>query len=125
MRKICCKWTCWNRFRGRLRKPGLVCCTPGFYGFPERPSHAHRVRRDRNRSIHQNSVCTEIHRLSRVARCSYPCIDHDRHCRLVDDDPDLVPGLEPTITSDRDPKGITVAVPTSCNLLAKTGSALI
>ena len=30
-----------------------------------------------------------------------PGIDHDRHCRLVDDDPDLVPGLEPTIASDR------------------------
>ena len=101
MRKKCCKWTRRNRFRPRLSKPNLVCGPPRFYRFPERRCHPHRVRRDRYRSIDQNSVCTEFHRRSRVAWCSYPCIDHDRYCCLVDDDLDLVSGLQPTITSDR------------------------
>jgi hypothetical protein len=104
MRKIGGKWTRWNCFRTGFRYANLVRDASGFHRFPECRSHSTRVGRYRDRRVHQDGVCPKFHRLCRVAWRSYPCIYHHRNSRLIDNDPDLIPGLDPAVASNRRPE---------------------
>jgi hypothetical protein len=74
---------------------------PGFYTLAERGRHTDRIGSDCYRCVDKYRVRPHFHRLSRVTRCANPSIDHYRYSCLVDDNLNLVPGLQALVTPDR------------------------
>src|SRR5881394_3963972 len=67
----------------------------------ERDGHANRIPRHRNGCVDERGIGAHFHRFSGVTGRAQPGIDHDGHRRLLDDDANLVAGLQAAIGADR------------------------
>src|SRR5439155_8043547 len=67
----------------------------------ERDGHANRIARHRDGRVDQRGIGAQFHRFGGVTGRAQPGIDHDRHRRLLDDDANLVAGLDAAIRTDR------------------------
>src|SRR6202521_2320584 len=77
--------------RDAARQVGLA---PGLDTFLDRLGHQRWILRERDRAVDQDCVGAKLHRERRVGRGAYAGVDDDRHARLLDDDPDLLEGLD-------------------------------
>ncbi len=95
----------WGGGGGGGGDAGLECEAAGLDGHAEGTSHGHGAGGDGDGGVDEDCVGAEFHGLGRVAWGSDAGVDDDRHDGLLDDNAELVAGLEALMGADGGAEG--------------------